>query len=272
MLKKCFGIISWLPNDKENRYLREERLNRLLKQLDQIMPEIDILLIAQNWDNFIPFKTRNKQIIRTYEPLGILGARKTLRKEFLKLNYDYIIMFDDDAIIEYDNLNLIKNYLNLIEKNPKGFSFVKGQNSPYNPYAGAQLNLCAISRYIYEKEDMVDLDPQKGEGFEDCVFATLLHHKYSNLEWDVPDGLKCIQFQITGEKAKSTWWDDCENKANLLGRTNAVCKYISEHKDLPPNLSQFILSVGRVSNRPHVVVKESTVFTGLPEEWWKESF
>ena len=276
MLKKCFGIISWLPNDKENRILREERLNRLLKQLSELMPEIDILIIAQNWGDFIPVNTNNNKIIKNYPPLGILGARKTLRKEFLNLNYDYIIMFDDDAIIQYANLNLIKQYLQLIDNNPKGFAFVRGTNNAYNPYAGAHLNLCAISRYIYEREDMVDLDPQKGEGFEDCVFATLLHHKYSNLEWNIPDGLKCIQFRIKGEKAKSTWWDECKHKSGLLQRTNAVCKYISENKKLPENLSDFISNVN--SNKKIHIVSRKTIlnteatFTGLPEEYWKDNF
>ena len=102
-MKICFGIPSWLPDKEPDRTQRKERLNRLLKQLNDLWPVIDILIIAQNWQDFKPIETQNKQIIKTYKPLGILLARKILRDEFLKANYDYIIMLDDDAIISCDN-------------------------------------------------------------------------------------------------------------------------------------------------------------------------
>ena len=92
MLKKLFGIPSWLPDKEPDRTQRQGRINRLFKQLNDLWPSIDILVIAQNWQDFKPIKTKNKQIIKTYEPLGILKARQTLREEFLKLDYDYIIM------------------------------------------------------------------------------------------------------------------------------------------------------------------------------------
>jgi hypothetical protein len=48
MLKKCFGIPSWLPDKEPDRSLRIERINRLFKQLNDLWPDIDILVIAQN--------------------------------------------------------------------------------------------------------------------------------------------------------------------------------------------------------------------------------
>ena len=170
MLKKCFGIPSWLPDKEPDRNQRKERINRLFKQLNDLWPSIDILVIAQNWQDFKPIETKNKQIIKTYEPLGILKARQTLREEFLKLDYDYIIMFDDDAIIEFID-DAPKQYMNEIEKHPHGFCFMPGNNSKYHPYCGAQLNLCAISRFIYEQEPMVPVDPQKDEGYEDSIIS-----------------------------------------------------------------------------------------------------
>ena len=276
-ITKCFGIISWLPDKEPDRSQRMQRVNSLFKQLNDLWPEIDILVIAQNWKDFKPISTKNKQVIKHYDALGILGARKTLRQEFLNSDYKYIIMFDDDAIIEYTDKNLANKYIEEINNHPIGFAFLKGQNNPYNPYAAAQLNLCAISKGIYEQEDMVNLDPQKGEGFEDCVFATLLHYKYAIYEFNIPEGLYHSQYFNQKEKVPSTWWSEAQNDGkvrNLIDRTNAVCKYISEHKDLPSNLSNFISKINKPSSeyRPHVVVKESTAFTGLPEEWWKEDF
>jgi len=100
-----------------------------------------------------------------------------LREEFLRLGYDYIIMFDDDAIIKCDDAKAHLDFIKEIDKHPQGFCFIHGQNSKYHPYIGAQLNLCAISRFIYEQEPMVNIDPQKNEGYEDSIFACLLHHK-----------------------------------------------------------------------------------------------
>ena len=210
MLKKCFGIPSWLPDTEPDRTQRSERINRLFKQLNDLWPDIDILVIAQNWKTFTPIETANKQIIKRYPALGILGARKTLRDEFLKAGYDYIIMFDDDAIIQYDNETAPADYMAAIETHPGGFCFIKPSGGlragvpKYHPYIGAQLNLCAISREIYSKEPMVDIDPQKNEGYEDSIFACLLHHKWAKCEFDAPATIRPIQFLNHDEKIPST--------------------------------------------------------------------
>ena len=200
MLKKCFGIPSWLPDNEPDRTQRSERINRLFKQLNDLWPEVDILVIAQNWKNFTPIKTKNKQIILKYEPLGILKARMTLHDEFLKLKYDYIIMFDDDAIIRCDNDHAHLDFIAEIDKHKNGFCFIHGKNSKYHPYIGAQLNLCAISKFIYEQEPMVNIDPQKNEGYEDSIFACLLHYKWGEYEFTPPATIRPIQWQNRQEK------------------------------------------------------------------------
>ena len=240
MLRKVFGIPSWLPDKEPDRSQRKERINRLFKQLNDLWPNIDILVVAQNWQDFKPIKTKNKQIIKTYEPLGILKARQTLREEFLKLDYDYIIMFDDDAIIEFID-NTPKQYMNEIEKHPHGFCFMPGNNSKYHPYCGAQLNLCAISRFIYEQEPMVPVDPQKDEGYEDSIFACLLYHKYRQYEFKPPVGIKCIQFQNIKEKVPSTWAEDKQiNFALISANTNLIQDYIVTHHSFPQHFKDFI--------------------------------
>ena len=113
-------------------------------------------------------------------------------------------MFDDDAIIECDNNTVHLDFINEIDKHKNGFCFVRGENNQYSPYAAAQLNLCAISKFIYKQEPMVDIDPQKGEGYEDCIFACLLHHKYGQYEFNMPKGIKCVQFQNPNEPVVST--------------------------------------------------------------------
>jgi len=243
MLKKCFGIPSWLPEKEPDRSLRIERINRLFKQLNDFWPEVDILVIAQNWKTFKPIKTKNKQIIKNYPELGILMARKKLREEFLKLNYQYIIMFDDDAIIKGDTPQVYQEYMKELDKYPQGFCFIHGGCNRYHPYIGAQLNLCAISRFIYEKEPMVDIDPQKKEGFEDSIYACLLHYKYAQYEFNPPKGIQPIQFNNPNEKAPSTWAAKAKESGNMgqmRTNTSRLQAYIAEHKDLPPNYRSWV--------------------------------
>ena len=240
-MKICFGIPSWLPDKEPDRAERSERINRLFKQLNDLWPDIDILVVAQNWQDFKPIKTKNKQVIKTYKPLGILKARQTLRDEFLVEGYDYIIMFDDDAIIEYSG-DAPKQYIEELEKHPQGFCFMPGNNNKYHPYCGAQLNLCAISRFIYEREPMVPIDPQKNEGYEDSIFACLLYHKWNRYEFKPPKNIRCIQFLNQKEKIPSTWADTEERRPFYIIQHNSdrIQEYIVEHKKFPENYRDMI--------------------------------
>lgn len=240
-MNKCFGIVSWFPTEETARQQRQKRINNLFKQLNDLWPNIDILVIAQDWKDFKPIKTKNKQIIKYYDQLGILKARQTLRDEFLKLNYEYIIMFDDDAHIKTKNNAHIK-YMEEVDKHKNGFCFMHREESTngFDPYVPAQLNLCAISKYIYSCQPFPDIDPQKNEGFEDSIYACLLHHKYSTHEFVPPTDIKCTQFGDAG--APSTWAYESKRPWQIInGNTNRIKKYISEHGDLPDNYRKMIL-------------------------------
>lgn len=229
-MKKCFGIISWLPENEEDRKLRIARVNRFLKQINSFWPDIDILVIAQNWKKFKPVKISNKIIKVSFDSgLGILKARKVLREEFLKLDYDFLIMFDDDTIIEETEEGGAKKYINKIDNQVDGFGFLQ--------YEAAQLSGCAISKEMLKKEDIPNVDPQKGEAFEDCIYSNLLHILYSNKEFKI-SGIKCTQFQNPNEVAKSTWYDEAvqNNKTKFLCQnTAAIIEYLKTYKQVPSN-------------------------------------
>ena len=229
----CIGIPSWLPDSIQERQKRIARLNNLLLQVEELF-KLPIIFIAQNWKDFTP-QYNGKLHIYHENKLGILKARQLLRKKFLELNYDYIIMMDDDCIIECTG-NANELYINELEKHPQGFCFIKGPSkTPYNQYAPAQLNLCAISRYIYEQESIPNIDPQKGEGFEDTLFASLLHYKYADKEFDAPKNIKHVQF--LQRDVKSTWSGEQHyNWTNLRQRTKDIEKYIAINRELPPKI------------------------------------
>ena len=99
-IKKVIGIVSYFPDNINDRKKRITRFKKLLEQIGMFFSEIPIIIIAQNWNGYNPICNKNELIVYNYKRLGILNARKELRKKFLESEYDYLIMFDDDCIIE----------------------------------------------------------------------------------------------------------------------------------------------------------------------------
>lgn len=182
-IKKTFGIISYFPdNDSdyhtEMRRERSRRFKELLRKLDELWSDVDIMVIAQNWQDFILPEIKNKITVFHYDRLGILGARKELRKRFLESDYDYLIMLDDDAMVKSDNPQA---YMDEIDKHPNGVGGIRWNNGP--------LQLFAISKYVYSQVDMPDIDAEKGQGFEDDVFANLCKTMFPNACFAFPEGI-----------------------------------------------------------------------------------
>ena len=201
MIKKVFGIISYFPDTDsdyhtEMRRDRTRRFKELLLKLEELWPNVDIMIIAQNWQDFELPDLKNKITTFYYGKLGILGARRELRRRFLDSNYDYLIMFDDDARVGAENPQL---YLDEIDKHPKGVGTLRHNRSP--------LQFFAISKYIYNQIDMPDIDPEKGEGFEDDIFVAQCFAKFPDLAYDFPAGIVTeTSFKYTGPgKCASTW-------------------------------------------------------------------
>lgn len=201
MIHKVFGIISYFPDEDsaihiEMRRERSRRCSELLYKLEELWPTIDIMIIAQNWKNYEPPITKNSLTVYTYDKLGILGARKELRRKFLNSPYDYLIMLDDDAIIKTDNP---QGYLDEIDKHPQGVGFIKKTSAP--------LNLCAISKYIYNQIDMPDIDAEKGQGFEDDIFTAMCFAQFPDNAYMFPKGLVTeTALNYTGPGACPSSW------------------------------------------------------------------
>lgn len=224
-MKVVIGIISYIPDKQPDRVQRIQRFERLMTQLADFLPGIPVMVIAQNWKTYRPnYPTLIKH---TYEKLGILKARKVLREKFLEMGYDYIVMFDDDAIIEYLTPYPSQAYLYALKTNPNGFMFLQ--------YGASQLNGCAISSYIYTKEPMVDIDAEKNQGFEDAIFSWLLHNKYPEKEFTCT-AIKCTHFRNKNEYVPSTWArEGVKDWTKLRENTAELKRYITEHGDLPKN-------------------------------------
>ena len=201
-INKVFGIISYFPdNDSEyhieTRRERSRRFRELLFKLEELWPDVDIMIIAQNWQDFQLPNIKNKITTYHYGKLGILGARKELRKRFLVSDYEYLIMLDDDFIIEANDPSA---YMEEIDKHPNGFGALKR-------YPPSPLPFFAISKTIYSQIDMPDVDPEKGQGFEDDIFTANCFARFPDDGFIFPEG--CVadkSFHYNGPgKCPSTW-------------------------------------------------------------------
>lgn len=165
MLSKCIGIISWFP-DNEMRQKRIKAFEVLLADINKLFgSDIDIIVIAQNWKDYMP-KSNNKLIIYSYKNgLGILPARKVLRSRFLELGYDYLIMLDDDCILTGTSA---ADYLKEIDEHPNMIGL----------YTDHLLKLLAISHQMYTKILLPEFQAEKKEGFEDKAFIQMCMNKY----------------------------------------------------------------------------------------------
>lgn len=218
MTKKVIGIVSYFPNN--NYRARQERLLRLLGQLKAYWPFLPIIIIAQNWrdNNFLP-KDLDITVYNYNSPLGILKARQELREKFLATDYEQIIMFDDDAIIS-TNYESAQKFLEECDKHPMGFMFLKGwKKDPLGIYNPAQLNGCAISRWLIYAEPLRDeWDPQEKGIYEDVVYAHLFHWKYPEYEFEVKN-FQCIQWSNDQYRVASTW---ITTQRDCVGRTRRL--------------------------------------------------
>ena len=143
--KVCFGVPSWIPEKEPDRTLRKERLDRMFKQITDLFGDVNWLILAQNWKEYTP-PDFVKNIKVKHEPqLGILGARKALRQFFLDEGYDYLVMLDDDILLETQPTFTKEYFFNELESHPEGFVFLQ---------YGWSLTFCAVSRYLYQREPM----------------------------------------------------------------------------------------------------------------------
>lgn len=210
-MKNVIGIISYLPDDKEKRNKRLKLLFSLLSDCHRIF-NLPIIIVAQNWKAElvrVPWAT----IYRYDDKLGILGARRELRRIFLESDYDNLIMLDDDSIIcgnEVDG----KEYLNQLENNPG--MFYEFQNT--------LLKLFAISKEIFQQQDYVDVNPEKEEGFEDRVFVNILRYKFPDKRF-VLDKHNLQESSISTDDELSTWHTNQSNK-KMLNNTEKLINEI----------------------------------------------
>ena len=206
-MKFCIGIVSYLP-DKIRDY-RIKLISNLLNSCSKIFPGIDIIIVAQNYKDFIPTSNNRIILLNFKDKLGIHGARKTLREYFINSNYDYLITLDDDSKLSGTKENGDK-YLSLLESNPSKFGIMNWDRG--------QLILFAISKYLYSKIEYPKETCEGGEIFEDIYISNICKYLCPNYI-----NLKESGISIGWDDSTSTWWDrEKYNIKRMNIRTNEV--------------------------------------------------
>lgn len=212
MQKTVIGIISYLPDNVEKKNKRLCLLFNLLSKCYNLF-QLPVIIIAQNWKSElvrVPWAT----IYRYDDKLGIVNARKELRRVFLESNYDNLIMLDDDSIIKGNNEDG-KKYLEQIEYNPGLFY----------EFQGTLLKLFAISREVFEKQDFIEVNPELEEGFEDRVFVNALRKRFPDKRY-IFNKYSLSEESISTDDSLSTWHTNQDNK-KMLEKTEELIKNLN---------------------------------------------
>lgn len=209
------GIISYLPDDTNLRLNRINKLNKLVTKCLCLFPNQKIYIIAQNWKTFqLDTYTKNIWVIDFgSEPLGIVGARKALRRVFLDYTTaNYLIMLDDDCELKG---NSGEEYIKQINDNPDCFI----------EFNRTLLKLFAVSRKLLSQVDFDDINPEKGEGFEDRIFVNKLRKLFPEAKREFTNtGLS--EYSISTKDPDSTWYNNQDIK-EMLDRTQKEIEKLS---------------------------------------------
>ncbi len=213
MSKALIGIISYLPDDKEIRSMRLYHLNQLIRDCNRLF-NLPIYIVIQNYTeedikNISGYP--NVQLSSPLNKLGILFARKILREIFLTMNYDTLIMLDDDCILNGTEADG-KEYLKQLEEHPGCFG----------EFNLTLLKLFSISKDLLEKEDYPEVNPENGEGFEDRAFVEMLRFKYPDRRFIYNTNIQ--EESITTDKL-STWYNG-QNLSSMIENTKEIIENI----------------------------------------------
>lgn len=215
MLSKVIGIISYLPNDLKVRANRRDKLDALVKKCISLF-HLPIYIESQNWtedeiSHFISYE--NVTVHYNEKPLGIVGARNCLRNWFLKENYDYLIMLDDDSVLTGTNS---KEYLFQIDSHPGCFGEFKK----------SLLKLFAISKELFKEVSFDEnCNPETGQGFEDRLFVNTLRKRFPDKRFEFVN-THISEYSISTNDPDTTWYNNQDLK-NMLANTEKLIDNLS---------------------------------------------
>lgn len=248
-LKVCLGIISYLPEDKELRRVRLERLNNLLSKCDEYFG-LPVYIIAQNWQGLSIKKDALKcplTIFNYKDRLGINKARKELRQKFLESDFDYIIHLDDDCDLQATKKG-VSIYLYQLLQHPGMFSF-------FRPHL---LKLAAISKEVYNLIDIPEGgadDPNEwNRYFEDMYMELMLNKHYPDKRFNfirMPSTELSENSNSAYDKDSTGWHNDSYKDGWSRRFTGNNTRYMIKYSP-----KEALTDLSKVERRDHLDYRE----------------
>lgn len=263
-MKICIGIISYIPDDMKQK--RQESIQSLFNKLDELFPDQPVLIITQNWKDYLPKTTHDIIRVGYDKPLGIIQARIKLREEFLASNFDYMIMLDDDSKIIGNDSSV---YLKEIEDHPDGFGW----------FSNHLLKLFAISKNVYSKIEMPNVSAEKFEGFEDKLFISMCRIRFPELEFEFSHGnLKEVSYGDTSGPP-STWWNSetRKHRQEMRDKTDQLIRdYMKKYNNttfvIPGDDQPSKPEVNKVNQPPSQIIDIVIPYVNNQDVKWQGSF
>ena len=164
-MRPLLGIVSWLPPDEPRRSVRKERAADTFRKCREWLPSVPVLVLAQEWQPMELAGMPSGITFSLYPKLGILGARRELRERFLQSPFDCLIMLDDDCMLSGSKADS-DLYLEELQAHPGCF----GERN------GTSLKMFSVCREAFIPYP--DVDPEKGQGYEDRAFVEALRREF----------------------------------------------------------------------------------------------
>lgn len=201
------GIVSYLPNELSLRQKRTAAVKFQDEWLNKILPLNRRVVVAQNYGpDEVNHVGVNLEYIRS-EPLGAGEARNVILREFYHTEYDWLLLLDDDTIIDekYSPENFINEIMKCSHKfdetNINAISALEPEYHPYKKqnyedknnldyykFIPRELNSGSATSLIRnvvklggQEVYFPNVDANKGEGREDMEF--LLQWLLSGYTW-----------------------------------------------------------------------------------------
>lgn len=200
------GVISYFPDDPSVRIKRKQAHEKQMRWLNDMWPSVDVVQISQNYtrdeekEAEIALGNGIRRFTQITGPkLGMSGARNRVLDAFYSSDYEYLALMDDDVTVfpYYDahrflhDLCLYQHPEEVGMVRPLVPSMVPFKKSNWNARkevrsfwilrSSMSINPSGVNilgnfrkrfgKSVYFREDM---DPSKGEGYEDYDFVLRL--------------------------------------------------------------------------------------------------
>lgn len=205
--KLLVGIISYLPNDTVKRTKRLKASAQQLEWLHKIYSKPQILFIAQNYtESELPLQYDNITIERYERGLGCGGARNKVLDKFYPSDYDWLLLMDDDTIIDdkYSPEIFMHDIIDNFEKfdNIDAINAVEPEYQPYkkNNFADkANLTYYKFTRRPINSGSATLLLRNPKKYFNEEPY-------FSNPDANIGEGTEDVEFRLDWIHAKHTWY------------------------------------------------------------------